>query len=166
MASTNRQNQTASSHRNLEIILWAILLVALAATLEVLLEAVAQPVDEVVVAEVVIQHQLRRCAFIDSSIWDHPKFTCIIPCDVVLLSCTITSDTTVSFPSFTTTLTEYRAKLTTTTSVVVTFPPIITSTIRVFNIKITNSAIQSATYVVWTVTSNSVLRARLTTLEP
>ena len=87
--------------------------------------------------------------FIDPSIWQQPQPTvsCIPPCDLILPPYTLSAPTTINFPPFITTITEQWVNSSSTTSIfTLTFPPIVTTEIPVFNVNITDSSVSSATY--------------------
>ncbi|KAK3317119.1 glycosyl hydrolase family 71-domain-containing protein [Cercophora scortea] len=92
-------------------------------------------------------------AFIDPAIWTNPAPTPVVgcppPCVIVLPPYTLPTRTTLSCPPLTKTLTESWVIGTSSTTVTtLTFAPITTDQIPLFNINITLGAVDSATFTV------------------
>lgn len=103
---------------------------------------------------------------VDPQVWrsSSPTVSCVPPCVVVLPPWTLPTQTTISFPPFTTTITAswVANSPATITTVTVTFPAITTSIIPVYNLNITASGVSQATYTV----SPSIIRSNSITISP
>ncbi|KAK4896112.1 hypothetical protein LTR27_005969 [Elasticomyces elasticus] len=88
--------------------------------------------------------------YINPTIWSSatPVVSCIPPCVYILPSYSWSTDTTLTFPPWTTTFTADWKATTTTSVIVVTFPPITTNELPVYNINITRPGLDSQTFAV------------------
>ncbi|KAI9154906.1 Glucan endo-1,3-alpha-glucosidase agn1 [Paramyrothecium foliicola] len=88
---------------------------------------------------------------IDPKIWKDPNpvASCIPPCVLILPPLTLTKTTTITFPPYTTTLTQSWVKGSSKVTVlVITYPPVTTTRIPVFNVNITASGVNGVDYTI------------------
>ncbi|KAG7150578.1 Mutanase like protein [Verticillium longisporum] len=98
-----------------------------------------------------VENKAGGLVLIDPKIWNDPTpiASCIPPCVIGLPPLTLSTPTTISFPPHTTTITQSWVRSTSTVTVlVITYPPITTTLIPVYNINITATSVNGIDYTI------------------